>query len=34
MHFIILIFISFIIREVDHLFECFSGPLLFLLIDL
>ena len=29
MHFIILIFISFIIREVDHLFECFSGPLLF-----
>ena len=28
-HFIILIFISFIIREVDHLFEWFSGPLLF-----
>ena len=25
----ILIFISFIIREVDHLFEWFSGPLLF-----
>lgn len=28
-HFIILIFIYFIIREVDHLFECFPGPLLF-----
>ena len=33
-HFIILIFIYFIIREVDHLFECFPGLLLFLLIDL
>lgn len=33
-HFIAPIFISSTIREVDHLFECFSGPCIFIPVDL